>query len=251
MERRLSAKNAIVTGARRGIGRSIVEAFAENGANIWACARKEDAEFESEMMSLAERCNVWIRPIYFDLLDSDAVKNAFKTIQCEKKNVDILVNNAGMPFGGTLQMTPESKLRDVFDVNFFAQVRMMQLVSRLMIRQKSGCIINMASVGGIETGPGYLAYGSSKAALIYATKTISHELGEFGIRVNAVAPGLTKTSMGDYKAEKETEKVLSRSSLHRMAQPAEIANVAVFLASDEASFITGQALVADGGRLWT
>ena len=185
MGKRLAKKNAIITGARRGIGRSIVEAFAENGSNIWACARKEDSEFESEMMSLAGRCNVWIRPIYFDLSDADAVKKAFNIIRNEKKNVDILVNNAGIPFGGTMQMTPENKLRDV------------------------------------------------------------------GIRVNAIAPGLTKTSMGDYKAEKETEKVLSRSSLHRIAQPAEIANVAVFLASDEASFITGQALVADGGRLWT
>ena len=104
-------------------------------------------------------------------------------------------------------------------------------------------------VGGIEVAPGYLAYGSSKAALIYATKTISKELGEYGIRVNAIAPGLTDTEMGDYKSSEEIQKVLDRCSLHRKAKAAEIANCALFLASNDSSFITGQVIVADGGRL--
>lgn len=251
MNRKLEGKNVIITGARRGIGHSVVEVFAENGANIWACARTADTEFEEDMKALAERNNVWIRPLFFELTDEEAVKTVIKEIQHEKQRVDVLVNNAGVPYGGTLQMTPESKLRDVFEVNFFAQIRIMQLVSRMMIRQKGGCIINVASVGGIEAGPGYLAYGSSKAALIYATKSVSHELGEYGIRVNALAPGLTDTSMGNYKTEGETEKVLARSSLHRMARPEEIAKTAAFLASDDASFITGHVLIADGGRLWT
>ena len=251
MGRKLDGKNVIITGARRGIGRAMVSEFAKNGANIWACVRTKDIEFEEDMKKLSQQNNVRIRPFFFDIKDEEATKSVIKEIQYEKQSVDVLINNAGIPYGGTLLMTPESKLRDVFEVNFFGQIRMMQLISRMMIRQKSGCIINVASVGGIEAGPGYLAYGSSKAALIYATKSVSHELGEYGIRVNALAPGLTDTQMGDYKVESETEKVLSRSSLHRMAQPDEIAMAAVFLASDDASFITGHVLVADGGRLWT
>ena len=246
----LKGKNAIITGARRGIGRAIVEVFAKNGANIWACARLEDSAFEADLAETAERYDIQIEPLYFDLTDETSVITAIQTIRRQKRNVDVLVNNAGIPFSGTLQMTPIDRLKEVFETNYFAQIRMMQLVSRLMIRQKSGCIINIASVGGIESGPGYLAYGSSKAALIYATKSASHELGEYGIRVNAVAPGLTDTEMGAFKEEIEAQRIIDRSSLHRMADPEEIARCVLFLASDAASFITGQVLVADGGRLW-
>lgn len=246
----LSGKNAIITGSRKGIGRSITEEFAKNGANIWACARAKDATFETDMAELSSRYGVSIKPLYFDLTDSGQLKAAVRQIRSEKCPVDILVNNAGVPFGGTLHMTPVEKLREVFETNFFSQIELTQLITRFMMRQKSGVVINIASVGGIESGPGYLAYGSSKAALIYATKTMSHELGEYGIRVNAIAPGLTDTQMGAYKSDEETRKVLERSSLHRMGRPEEIAACAAFLASDRASFITGQVLVADGGRLW-
>ena len=193
---RLKDKNAIVTGANRGLGRATVEAFAAEGANVWACARRPSEAFERDMAGIAERLNVKIEPVYFDLTDAAAVKAGVMRIAAAKRSVDILVNNAGVPYGGLMMATPIDKLRDVFEVNYFAQIRMMQLVGKLMMRQKSGAIVNVASVGGIETQPGYLAYGSSKAALIWATKTVAKELAPFGIRVNAVAPGLTKTDMG-------------------------------------------------------
>ena len=245
----LNGKNVIITGAARGIGRTILELFVENGANVWACGRTKNEEFAQDMKILSEKCNVWIKPVYFDLSDEEAVKSGIQQIVREKKQIDVLVNNAGMAHGGLFTMTPVAKLKEVFQINYFSQIQIMQLVLRVMMRQKSGSIVNMASIGGIETAPGYLAYGSSKAALIYATKSCSHEVGQYGIRVNAIAPGLVETDMGNYKSDEEIQKIIDRSSLHRKANSSEIANCALFLASDKASFITGQTLIADGGRI--
>ncbi len=245
----LRGKNVIITGARRGIGRVLLELFALNGANIWACIRNEDENFSRDMKEIEAQNDVWIHHICFDMKDESSIKQGMQTILREKKPIDVLLNNAGIAYGGLATMTPMSALKDVFQVNYFAPVQIMQTVLRIMMRQKSGSIVNMASIGGIETAPGYLAYGSSKAALIHATKTISHEVGQYGIRVNAIAPGLTKTEMGGFKNDEEIQKILDRSSLHRKAEPLEIANCALFLASDQASFITGQVLIADGGRI--
>lgn len=245
---RLQGKNAIVTGSNRGIGLATVKRFAQEGCNVWACARKQNDAFENELSVLSKEYNVWIKPVYFDLSNETEIKEGIKSIIAEKLPIDILVNNAGIPFNGLMTMTPVQKLREVFEVNYFAQIQIMQLVVRIMMRQKSGSIINMASVGGIETEPGYLAYGSSKAALIWATKCTAKELGSYGIRVNAVAPGLTQTSMGNYKNEEELKKVIDRTSLHRMAEPDEICQAIMYIASDESSFVTGHVLIVDGGR---
>lgn len=250
MEDVLRGKNVILTGARRGIGRAILELFAQNGANIWACGRTPDKDFEADIRKLADENRIWVEPVYFDLSDEESVQNGVRQIIKERKQIDVLVNNAGAAFGALFTMTPMAKLKDVFQINYFAQIQMMQSVLRVMMKQKSGCIVNMASIGGIETAPGYLAYGSSKAALIHATKSVSHEVGQYGIRVNAIAPGLVETGMGEYKPQEEIEKILDRSSLHRKADPKEIADCALFLASGRSSFITGQVLIADGGRIW-
>ena len=244
----LEGKRAIITGTNRGIGKAIMEKFASEGADIWACARTPSEEFERNVKELAEKNDVCITPVYFDLEDEEAIKKAIKSIISEKKSIDVLVNNAGIAYGGLMQMTPIDKLKQVFQINYFAPVLMMQLVSRVMQRQKSGSIINIASVGGIETNPGYLAYGSSKASLIWATQSAAKELGAYNIRVNAVAPGLTDTAMGNYKSEEEMNKTIERTGLKRMAQPYEIANAVAFLASDEASYITGEIMKVDGGR---
>jgi 3-oxoacyl-[acyl-carrier protein] reductase len=244
----LKGKNAIITGANRGIGYATLERFAKEGCNIWPCIRKPNLEFESKVEILSKKNNIWIKIIYFDLSDESQIKQGIKQIASEKLPIDILVNNAGIAFGGLMTMTPIAKLKEVFEINYFSQILMMQLVSRYMIRQKTGCIINMASVGGIETNPGYLAYGSSKAALIWATKCVAKELGPYNIRVNAVAPGMTETQMGHYKSQEELDKVLSVTSLMRMATTDEIANGILFLASDMSTFTTGHVLVIDGGR---
>lgn len=241
-------KNAIITGANRGIGLATVKKFVENKINVWACMREPNPEIEEKFKMYEEEYEVWIRPVYFDLMDENQVKEGVKSIILQKQPVDILVNNAGMAHGALLQMTSMETLKRVYQVNFFAHVQIIQMVSKSMMKNKKGSIINVASVGGIEASPGYLAYGSSKSSLIWTTRMLSRELGPYGIRVNAVAPGTTDTKMGYYKSEEEMEKVLGKTSLGRMAKPEEIAEVIYFLASDKSSYITGDVLKVDGGR---
>ncbi|SDY09872.1 3-oxoacyl-[acyl-carrier protein] reductase [Ruminococcaceae bacterium YAD3003] len=243
------AGTAIITGANRGIGRAMVEAFAAAGYDVFACARTENNEFESFLKDLSSSTGTELIPVYFDLMSEDEIKNGIKTIISYKKPIDVLVNNAGIAYGALMTMTSTDKMREVYQVNVFAPVLIMQLVSRVMMRQKSGCIINICSVGGIETSPGYLAYGSSKASLIWITKSVARELGQYNIRVNGIAPGLVDTEMGNYKSAEELQKVMDRMSISRMGKPEEIAKAALYIASDDAAYMTGQILILDGGRV--
>jgi len=245
----LSGKNAIVTGANRGIGRAIVERFAQNGAGIWAHARRKTPEFLTDMAAIAERCNVEIEPICFDMTDRLAMKDCVKQIASSPRPVDVLVNNAGVAHGGLFQMTSIETIREIFEVNLFSALELSQQVVRLMQRRRSGSIINIASLAGLELKPGNVAYGVSKAALIAATRTIAAELGGVGIRVNAIAPGLTDTDMAALMEPQAYRNMVERSSMKRLGRPTEIADVAVFLASDMASFVSGHVLRADGGAI--
>ncbi len=241
--------NAVITGANRGIGKSMVEAFASAHYDIWACARSQNNEFESWLSEISSQYNVNIKPVYFDLSDENKVKEGINKIISEKRSVDVLINNAGIGYGGTLMMTPVSKIREVYEINVFAQINIMQRISRIMMKQKSGVIINICSVGGMEVNKGYIAYGSSKAAMVWLTKAAAKELGDFGIRVNGIAPGLVDTDMGHFKSETELQKVFDRMLIKRFGKPDEISQAALYLASDSAAFMTGQILVLDGGRV--
>lgn len=244
----LKGKNAIITGARRGIGRATVEVFAENRANIWACARKEDTAFEEDMVRLAEQYGVQIEPVYFDLTDEAQLKQAVKQIQGAKRQVDILVNNAGAVAQSTcFAMTSVAKMKELFDVNFFSQMLLTQYVARLMTRRRSGSIVNLTSIAALDGEPAQLEYVGSKAAIAGATKKLAIELGESGIRVNAVAPGVIDTDMGNEMHPKLMERIVNNTVMKRLGQPREIANVIAFLASDRASYVTGQIIRVDGG----
>lgn len=250
MENLLEGKTAIITGARRGIGKATCQLFAENGANVYACLRKADAEFDLWAECLEKENGVFVKPVYFDVANIEEIKKGMKEIFSDKNSIDVLVNNAGIASAGTLRMTSIETLKNVFDINYFAPIVIMQIVAGKMIRQRRGSIINIASVGGVEAQPGYLAYGSSKAALIWATRSISKELGNFNVRVNAVAPGQTNTDMGGvYKSSEEIANTIQRTALHRMAESNEIANTILFLASDLASYVTGEIMQVDGGRV--
>ena len=245
----LQGKNIIVTGTNRGIGKAMVEVFARQGANVWACARKPSEEFEAFLQQTAAKNNVTIAPVYFELTNSDEVKASLRAVFAEKKPIDALVNCAGAVSPNALfAMTSIDVMRNLFEVNFFAQMYITQLVSRIMSRQKSGSIVFLSSVAGLDGDPGQLEYCASKSAIAGATKKLAHELGPQGIRVNAIAPGLTDTDMAKGMSDDLMRQTIDSVVLKRLGKPEEIANADAFLVSDFASYITGQVIRVDGGR---
>ena len=244
----LKCKNAIITGARRGIGRATVETFASQGANVWACARKQDDAFEADMKSVAEKHGVEIWPVYFDVTNESEMKSAVQSIRKQKISIYALVNIAGIADDSTsFQMTSMEKMKHVLDVNFFAVTLLTQYISRLMARQNYGSIVNIASIAGIDGAPAQYEYAASKAAIIGGTRNLARELASNNIRVNAVAPGMIATDMGAQIDDELKQSVLSKVIMNRLGKPEEIADVVAFLASDMSSYMTGQIIRVDGG----
>lgn len=243
----MEKKTVLITGCNRGIGKEAVRLFAENGYNLICCIRKENEEFSSFVNGLKDQYTVGVEILYFDMTDEDSIKEALKPILKERRQIDVLINNAGIATGGFLQMTSIKQLKEVFQINYFSHVLITQLITKLMMRQKSGCVINMGSVAGLDNFAGYTAYGASKAAMMSFTRTIARELAPYNIRVNSIAPGLTDTGMAGQMEEKAWKEMVERTDMNRLGKPNEIAQMMLFLASDEASFITGQIYRVDGG----
>ncbi|MCM1185088.1 MAG: SDR family oxidoreductase [Lachnoclostridium sp.] len=244
----LQGKNAVITGSNRGIGKATAEVFAANGCNLWVCARREQDEFWDWCRNLSKEKNVRVEPLFFDFMDDDGMHLAFDSIKKSGIPVDILVNVAGAVFNANYLMTQKNKLEELFNINYFSQVQWTQYIIKLMRKQKKGSIVNVTSSGAIDGNAGRTAYNASKAAIISTTKTMARELGIYGIRVNAIAPGLTDTDMArDYTPEEIMTREIESSSLKRIGKPEEIANVIAFLASDLSSYVTGQTWRVDGG----
>lgn len=243
----LDGKTVIVTGTARGMGKKMVEVFASNGANIFAHARTETEEHKNFCETTAARENVQIMPIYFDLRDSEAIKAAVKTIRGTKLPIDGLVNNAGITYNVLFQMTDMEELRSQFEVNFFAPFLLTQYVSKLMVRNKKGSIVNISSSAAQDGNSGKSAYGASKAALLTMTLSIAEELGTMGIRANVICPGVTETDMVSAMPDYISEIQRDAAFLKKLGTTEDIANTAMYLLSDYSSYVTGQVFRVDGG----
>lgn len=243
----LEGKTIIVTGTAKGMGHTMVELFAANGANVFAHARTETAEHKEFCENLARENNVQIIPLYFDLRDQDAIKNAIKDIRGTKLAIDGLVNNAGITYNALFQMTQIEELRNQLEVNFIAPYLFTQYISKLMVRNKKGSIVNISSSAAQDGNSGKSAYGASKAALLTMTLSIAEELGIYGIRANVICPGVTETdmvaTMPDYISDIQKEATF----LKKLGKTEDIANTAMYLLSDYSSYITGQVFRVDGG----
>lgn len=246
-DRALSGRTALITGTNRGIGRAVVERMAEAGADLIAHARTETPGFLSDMEELAEMHSVQVTPIFFDMTDVAGMKEEVSRVLPPAAPVHVLVNNAGVAHGGLFQMTPVDVVRQVFEVNFFAHLQLTQLILRRMLRSGGGSVVNIASIAGLDLHAGNSGYGTSKAALIAFTRTLAAEVGPAGVRVNAVAPGLTDTDMAEQMEARAGAAMIRGSAMARVASPREIADVVAFLASDAASFVNGEVIRVDGG----
>lgn len=246
----LKNKNVIITGCNKGIGKATLEDFAKYGANIFACVRSNSSEFKKFISTLKKKYKVKIYVIKLDLLKKSSISNCVNEIYKINKNIDILVNNAGMLFNSLFQMTSEKQLQEMFQVNYFSQVYLTQIISRGMTKNKTGNIIFVSSTSGINGDYGRFAYSSSKAAILSTVKTLSKELSNYNIRVNAVSPGLTETDLMLSNTKEDIIKSeIEKISLKRIASTNEIADIILFLASEKSSYINGQNIVADGGNL--
>jgi 3-oxoacyl-[acyl-carrier protein] reductase len=243
----LEGKNVIITGTTRGIGKAMLTAFARNGANVYAHARNPSPEYTEEIKKIADEYRVEIWPVYFDLVDCAMMKESVKEIRSSKRPIHALINNAGVMHNALFQMSSEEQLRKQFEVNFFSVFLFTQYISKIMIGQKFGSIVNMASTVALDGNSGKSVYGATKAAIISMTKSIASELGALGIRANCIAPGAVETQMLDMLSPQVIEQSRNSTALRRLAAPEEIADMAVYLASDNSSYNTGQVVRVDGG----
>ena len=266
MERLLANKVCIITGAAQGIGKAIAERFAADGAVVYACDRNtgtmdewaqqcaaENDTNTGTMDEWAQQCaaenDTRVIPLYFDVTDAAAAKNALMTVFKQEKRMDVLVNNAGVVFNKKIGMIVRPETELMFRVNVIAVIELVQLASRLMARNHSGSIVNIASVTAVLGSAGQSAYSATKGAIIAFTKSAAKELAASGIRVNAVAPGIVKTERFAELYEANGDKIdarIQRIALGRLGTPEDVANACAFLASDRASYISGQVLGVDG-----
>ena len=236
----LSGKIAVVTGATRGIGKEIVYQYADSNAVVYAIGR--DKKALAEIDRYAEN----IHSLELDITQLDSVKKVLMDIYKKENKIDILVNNAGVMNDALLGMISGDMIQEMFNVNVFSVIHMTQFVSRFMKRQKNGCIINIASIVGIEGNEGQSVYSATKGAVISFTKSAAKELARDGIRVNAIAPGIIDTSLLDNVPEEKMKQRLSAVCMGRIGQPGDIAKVALFLASSMSEYISGQVIRVDG-----
>lgn len=231
----LKDKIVLVTGASRGIGKAIADKFIENGAIVYSGVRSK-IDYQGKAL-----------PIILDVCDLESIKSCVKSIKHDHGKLDVLVNNAGITKIERFDMMKQTSLQDIYNVNIFGLINVTQTAMRLLRKSSAPCIINMSSIMASNSDVGQSAYASSKAAVESLTRTWSKEYVEQGFRVNAIAPGNVDTDMFNILPEDKLEEAISRIGLRRLATPEEIANVALFLASNMSSYVTGEVINVNGG----
>lgn len=243
----LKNKTAVITGCNRGIGLSVLENFSQNGANVIACVRKNSEEFKTKVENLSKKYGNKINVVSFDLEKENEIDEGFIKIKKITKEIDILVNNAGINQMSLFQMTSLKTFRSVFEINFFSIVNFTQKILKLLKKNNFSKIINISSNAAILSNAGRAAYSPSKAALISFTEVLSKELSNYKINVNAIAPGLVNTDMMKNTPQKVVEEALKNTPLSKAAEPNDVANASLFLASGQSNHITGETIFITGG----
>ncbi len=233
----LEGKNALVTGASRGIGRAIAVELARAGAAVVVGYRSGKDEADTLAAEIGGRA------VQADLSDADEARRLVE----EAGDVDVLVNNAGLTRDGLLARMPDEDWRTVIETNLSSVFYTCRAVCRPMMKKRSGSIVNVSSIVGVHGNWGQTNYAASKAGIIGFTKSLARELGSRNVRANVVAPGYVRTQLTDVLPEEATAAMLQNTPLGRLGDPADVAGAVRFLCSDEASFITGDVLLVDGG----
>lgn len=244
----LQGKSAIITGGVRGIGKSIAEEFCKNGANVLLCYRSNDEEAQKTVKEL-EQYKTKVELLKGDVADPNTANAAVEKAKEAFGSVDILINNAGIIRDKLLMRMSEEDFTDVIDTNLNGAFYFLRAAGKVMIKQRSGKIINMSSIAGVKGNPSQINYSASKAGVIGMTMSAAKELGRRGINVNAIAPGFIETDMTATLTEGQKEKASASISLGRLGQPEDIAKTALFLASESGAYITGQVICVDGGLI--
>lgn len=243
----LKGKTILITGASKGIGLAIARLFAKEGANLILASRNVHALnlIKNDLPVFATNHIA----IETDVSDTESIKALFNHLTSNKILIHGLVNNAGVMRDSALLMVKPEVVMDTFNTNVNGTIFTSQLAIKSLIRNKGGFIINMASIIGVSGSAGQTIYSSSKSAIIGFTKSLSKELAPLNIRVNAIAPGFISTDLTAHLQENINEKNLNSIGMKRFGQPEDVANLALFLASDLSSYITGQVIGVDGGMV--
>ena len=244
----LAGKRVLITGATRGIGLAIAERFAAEGASLYLNGR--DGPRVSQLAErLSREFGVACAPLLFDVADPEAVKAAFRELFAQTKVLDVLVNNAGILDDALIGMVTPAQIERTFACNSFSVLYCSQYAARMLQRNGGGSIINLASIIGRVGNAGQAVYGGSKAAVIGMTQSLAKELATQQIRVNAIAPGFIDTDMAHSLPDEKFQQRLDSIAMGRIGSADEVAKVALFLASELSSYVTGQVIGVDGGML--
>lgn len=251
MESRFLIKDkvAFVTGATRGIGWAIAQCFADSGATVFLNGHSDASKLDERVAHLKNKYGIPAFGLFGDVADGNFIKAVYQEIFGKCQRLDILVNNAGIMETHLLGMIPNETVEKQFRINTFATLYHIQAASKLMKRNRKGSILNLSSIVGAQGSAGSTVYAGTKAAIIGITKSAAKELAPDNIRVNAIAPGFIDTEMVKKFSPEKVSSIVQNIGLKRVGTPDDVAQVALFLASDLSSYVTGQVIGVDGGMV--